>query len=88
MEFCKNLLIDSKCHSQHILLQWNVNQKIIHSYSFSPFSEGLKYKGFFGIFFFFDIALHFKPTLNAWKNLTATVAILNALDEPEDCWCA
>ena len=53
-------------------------------YSFSPLVRGLKYKGFFGMFFFFDIALLFKPTLNAWKNLTASVAILNALDEPED----
>ena len=60
--------------------------EIIHVFIF-PFSEGLKYKGFFGIFFFFDIALLFKPTLNAWENLTATVAILNTLDEPEDCWC-
>ena len=28
------------------------------------------------VYSFFDIALLFKPTLNAWKNLFATVAIV------------
>ena len=40
----------------------------LHNVFLFPFSEG--------IFFFFDIALRFKLTLNALKNLTAIVAIV------------